>query len=314
MMKAVVFDKRSPVPLVYCDVEKPVPQAGQVLVKVHAVSINAADYRSMQLGIIPKNRIYGADIAGTVEALGDGVTQFKVGDAVAGDTSGCGFGGFAEYAAAKADILALKPATISYRDASAIPLASVTALQGLRDLGGIAPGKKVLIYGAGGGVGNYAVQLAKAFGALVTAVCGPSNVELIRSLGADTVIDYTRQDFRRMTETYDLILGVNGSQPLAVYRRALAPGGVYVMAGGSFSQVFAPMLFGWAYSTGGRKFRFLAARPNAKDLEYVLGLVQTGKVKVVIDKCYPLEKTAEAVSYIKQGHTHGKVVVEVIPA
>lgn len=314
-MKAVVFDKKnSPDPLVFCDVEKPVPQAGQVLVKVHAVSINAADYRSMQLGIIPKNRIFGADIAGTVEAAGAGVTQFKVGDAVAGDTSGCGFGGFAEYATPKADILSLKPAGISFREACAIPLASVTALQGLRDLGGIRPGHKVLIYGAGGGVGNYAVQLAKSFGAMVTAVCGPSNVELIRSLGADTVIDYTRQDFHRMTETYDLILAVNGNQPLAVYRRALAPGGIYVMAGGSFSQVLAAMLFGWVYSIGSRKFRFLAAKPCAKDLDTVFGLMQAGKVKVVIDSCYPLEKTAEAMSYIKQGHAHGKVVVEVIPA
>ncbi len=311
-MKAVVYDKNTPERLILCDVEKPVPQAGQVLIKVHAVSINAADYRSMQLGIIPKRKIFGADIAGTVEAVGEGVTKFKVGDAVAGDTSGCGFGGFAEYAAANTDILALKPAGLSFETAAAVPLASVTALQGLREQGKIQPGQKVLIYGAGGGVGNYAVQLAKYFGASVTAVCGPSNMELVRSLGADTVIDYTQQDLRQTTEKYDLILAVNGKQPLSVYRRALAPGGTYVMAGGSLSQVFSSMLLGVLPALGGKRFRFLAAKPNAKDTEFILGLVDAGKIKVVIDKRFPLEQTAEAVRYIQQGHAHGKVVVNVV--
>ncbi|HWQ45655.1 MAG TPA: NAD(P)-dependent alcohol dehydrogenase, partial [Longilinea sp.] len=157
------------------------------------------------------------------------------------------------------------------------------------------------------------VQLAKYFGANVTAVCGPSNVELVRSLGADTVIDYTQQDLRQMTDKYDLILAVNGAQPLSVYRRALAPGGTYVMAGGSLSQVFSSMLFGMLPAFGGKKFRFLAAKPNAKDTEFVLGLAEAGKIKVAIDKRYPLVQTAEAMRYIQQGHAHGKVVVNVLP-
>ena len=272
-MKAVVFEKsNSPEVLVYREVEKPVPNDAEVLIKIHAVSINAADYRSMHLGIIPKRKIYGADIAGTVEAAGKNIQKLKVGDEVFGDISGCGFGGFAEYVAVPENVLALKPASVSFEDAAATPMAAITALQGLRDQGNIQPGQKVLIYGAGGGVGTFAVQLAKHFGADVTAVCSAKNVDLIRSLGADHVIDYAEEDVFRRGEHFDLILAVNGNRPLSVYKRALAPRGIFVMVGGALSQVIPSLLFGAFLSIGSKKMRFLAAKPNPADLEFIIQL------------------------------------------
>lgn len=306
-MKAVVFENKA---LQLREVAKPVPGAGEVLVKVHAVAINAADYRSMKLGAIPKSRIFGSDVAGQVEAVGMDVTKFKVGDEVFGDLSGCGSGGFAEYAAAPEGALAAKPAGVTDADAAAVAMAAVTALQGLR-LGGLRAGQSVLIYGAGGGVGTFAVQLARHFGARVTAQCGPNNVDLARSLGAERVIDYTREDFAADGQRYDLILAVNGSRPLGDYRRALAPRGVLVVVGGELSQVFKTMFFGPILSLGGRKVRLLAAKPNAADLETIIGLVAGGQIKPVIDRRYPLEQTAEAVEYLARGHARGKVIVEV---
>ncbi len=221
-MKACVYEKRNtPDVLVYRDVEQPVPGDQEVLVKIHAVAINAADYRSMRMGIIPKKKIFGADIAGRVEAVGKNVTSLKIGDDVFGDISGCGFGGFAEYAAVPENLLASKPASVSFETAAALPMASLTALQALRNQGEIKPGQKVLIYGAGGGVGLFAVQLAKYFGAEVSAVCSAVNGELVRSLGADYVIDYSKEDFAKSSKRYELVLGVNGSRPLSVYKRVL---------------------------------------------------------------------------------------------
>ncbi|MBA4376815.1 MAG: alcohol dehydrogenase [Anaerolinea sp.] len=314
-MKAVVYKKSSSRDvLVMRDVEKPISNDNEVLVKIVAVSINAADYRSMRMGIIPKRKIFGADIAGRVEAAGKNIEKFTVGDEVFGDISGCGFGGFAEYVAVSASALALKPASVSFEDAAALPMAAVTALQALREQGNIRPGQKVLICGTGGGVGSFAVQLAKYFGTEVTAVCSTNNVELARSLGADHVIDYTKEDFTEIGKHYDLILGVNGNYPLSAYKRALTPNGIYVMVGGALSQVAKSMLFGAFMSLGGKKMRFLAAKPNAIDLELIIKLVEEGKVKPIIDRRYPLNQTAEAMRYLSQGHARGKVIINVVQA
>jgi len=311
-IKAVIYDKSgSPDVLQLREVEKPFARDNEVLVNIVASSVNAADYRSMRMGIIPKRKIFGGDITGRVEAVGKNVKKIKVGDDVFGDISGCGFGGFAEYVSVPERVLALKPAGVTFEDAAAVPMAAVTALQALRK-GSIQPGQKVLIYGAGGGVGIFALQLAKYFAAEVTAVCSSKNLELVRSLGADHVIDYTKEDFFKSGRHFDLILAVNGNRPLSVYKRALAPKGVFVMVGGALSQVIKTMLFGAFMSIGGKKIRFLAAKPNTKDLEYIIKLVEGGKVKPVIDRHYPLQETAEAVRYISEGHALGKVIITVV--
>jgi NADPH:quinone reductase-like Zn-dependent oxidoreductase len=314
-MKAVVYDKNhSPDVLVVREVEKPVPQDNEVLVKIHAVSINAADYRSMRMGIIPKRRIFGADIAGRVEEAGKNIVNLKVGDEVFGDIASYGFGGFAEYAAAPETLLALKPATVSFENAAAVPMAAVTALQALRDLGSIQEGQKVLICGAGGGVGSFAVQLAKYFGAEVTAVCSPENAELTRSLGADHIIDYSKEDFTKSGNRYDLVLAVNGNHSLSAYKRTLTPHGIFVMAGGALTQLISTILFGSLMSIGSKKIRHLSAKQSSKDLEFVMKLVEEGRVKPVIDRCYPLHETAEAMRYLSKGHARGKVIITIIPS
>ncbi len=247
-MKAFIYTKYGPPDVLELqEIDKPVPGDDQVLVKVHAVSINAYDWHLLTADIFlvrlmgeglrrPKHQILGADIAGTVETVGRNVTQFQPGDAVFGDIAGSSSAGFAEYAVAREKQLAIKPANLSYDEAAAVPMAAITALQGLRYVGKIQAGQKVLIQGASGGVGTFAVQLARYYGAEVTAVCSSGKEDLIRSLGADFVIDYTREDFTRNGQKYDLILGVNGYHSLAAYKRALAPTGVYVMAGGSPGQ------------------------------------------------------------------------------
>jgi NADPH:quinone reductase-like Zn-dependent oxidoreductase len=311
-MKAIVYDKKgrfTPEQLVLRDIPKPVPSDTELLVKVCAVGLNAADYRSAQMGLRPEHGILGADIAGRVEAVGAKIAGFRPGDEVAGDLSGYGFGGLAEYALAPERLLARKPTGVSFITAAAIPMAAVTALQGLRDLGGIQPGNRVLIYGSGGGVGSFAIQLAKHFGAEVTAVCGPGNAALSGSLGADRVSDYTREDILRSGAQFDLVLAVNGNQPPGVYRRVLAPHGRCVMAGGALGQIIPFMLFGWLLSLGGKTLRMLAAKPSAADLAFVLGLVETGQLKAIIDREYPLEDTPAAFRYLVQGHVRGKVVI-----
>jgi 2-desacetyl-2-hydroxyethyl bacteriochlorophyllide A dehydrogenase len=314
-IKAVVYDKNSsPDVLVLREVEKPLPHNDEVLVRIHASSVNAADYRSLRMGIIPKRKIFGGDIAGRVEAAGKNIQKLKVGDEVFGDISGCGFGGFAEYVSVPESVLTLKPESVSFEDAAVVPLAGITALQALRDKGGIQSGQKVLIYGAGGGVGTFAVQLAKYYGAEVTAVCSAKNAPLARSLGADHIIDYSKEDVLTSGVHFDLILAVNGNHPLSVYKRALAPKGVFVMVGGALSQVIKTMLFGGFMSFGGRKMRILAAKPNPKDLEYLIKLVEGGKIKPVIDRRYPLHETPEAVRYLGEGHARGKVIITVVQA
>ena len=323
-MKAMVYTQYgSPDVLHLEEVEKPTIKDDEVLVKVHAASVNAADWhlltadiflvRLMAGGVLkPKNAILGADVAGRVETVGQNVKQFRPGDEVFGDVFGHGSGSFAEYVSAPESALVLKPANLSFEQAAAVPLAAVTALQGLRDKGNIQPGQKVLIQGAAGGVGTFAVQIAKAFGAEVTAVCSTRNVEQTCSLGADQVIDYTKEDFTRSGQQYNLILAVNGYHPLAAYKRALAPGGIYIMAGGSPAQMFQALLLGpWLSMTGGKKLGAVSAKANQKDLTTIKELLEAGKVVPVIDRCYPLSEAAEAFRYLGAGHARGKVVITV---
>lgn len=322
-MKAITYTQYgSPDVLQFKEAPQPSPKEAEVLIKVHAVSINAADWHLMRadpfpvrfaFGLFkPKIQILGADVAGEVEAVGKNVTQFKIGDAVFGDLSGCGFGGFAEYVCAPETVLALKPANLSFEEAAALPMASITALQGLRDIGRIKAGQKVLIYGASGGVGTFAVQIAKSFGAEVTAVCSTSKVDMVRALGADHVIDYTREDFTQNGQQYDLIFAANGNRSLADYEKALAPTGTYVMSGGASSQMFEAMLKGPLRSkAGGKSIKNFIAKPNQVDLNAMKGLVEAGQVKPVIDKRYPLMETPSAMRYLEEGHARGKIVVTV---
>lgn len=311
-MKAIVYQKNAaPELLVLREIDLPTPGEQEVLIRIHAVGLNAADYRSMRMGIIPRHKIFGADVTGRVEAVGRRVTRFKPGDEVFGDLAACGFGGLAEYAVGSEALLAHKPAGLSDEEAAALPMAAVTALQGLRDHGGIRAGEKVLIYGAGGGVGNYAVQLAKHFGARLVAVCGPRNLEIVRGLGADEVIDYTREDVFQNQTGFDLIFAVNGSRPLREYRRGLTHGGRLVVAGGALTQVFSAMIFGPVLSLGSRKVRILAARPSPADLETLGELAAQGKLRAVIDRRYPLEEAPQAMRYLGAGHAQGKVIITV---
>lgn len=322
-MKAIVYTEYgSPDVLRLKETPQPTPKDNEVLIKVRAVSINAADLHLLRAdpfpvrfayGLFkPKLQILGADVAGQVEALGKNVTQFKVGDEVFGELSGCGFGGLAEYVCAPKTILALKPSNLSFEEAAALPMASVTALQGLRDTGNIKAGQKVLIHGSSGGVGTFAVQIAKSFGAEVTAVCSTSKMDLARSLGADHVIDYTREDFTKNGQRYDLIFAVNGNRPLVDFEGALTPMGTFVFSGGDMSRLFQAMLQGPLRSKkGGKSMKTLVAKPNQADLNTIRELVETGKVKPVIDKRYSLSETPAAMHYLEEGHARGKIVITV---
>ncbi len=323
-MKAIVYHNYgSPDVLKLEEVAKPAPKDDEALIQVHAASINAADWhlltadiflmRLMGVGLFkPQNTILGADIAGRVEAVGRNAKQFRPGDAVFGDVFGYGSGSLAEYASVPENALVLKPANVSFEQAAAVPLAAVTALQGLRDKGQIQPGQKVLVNGASGGVGTFAVQIAKSFGAEVTAVCSARNLEMVRSLGADHVIDYKKEDFTRNGQQYDLILAVNGYHPLSAYKRALTPNGIYVMAGGRPAQMFQALLLGpWMSRGNGRKMTSISAKTNQKDLTVIRDLLEAGKIVPVIDECYPLSKTAEAFRYFDKVHARGKVIITV---
>lgn len=323
-MKAVVYTQYgSPDVMHLTTVEKPVPKDNQVLVKIYAASLNAADgyflkgspfmVRLMAGGLQkPKNTILGSDIAGVVEAVGKNVKTFQPGDAVFGDASGCGLGGFAEYVAVPEDVLILKPANLTFEEAASVPLAGVTALQGVYHKGKIQAGQKVLVNGASGGVGTFAVQIAKAFGAEVTAVCSSKNVDMMYSLGADHVIDYTRENFTKRPERYDLIIAANGYHPLLDYRRALRPNGTYVMTGGTMTQIFQAMLLGPLVSLiGGKKMSNLMAQSSKDDLIFLKGMLEAGKIKPVIDRCYPLSETPEAFRYLSEVHARGKVIISI---
>ena len=323
-MKAITYTQYgTPDVLKLVETDKPVPKDGEVLVKIHAASVNALDWHLLTADIFlvrfgeglfkPKRSRLGADMAGVVEAVGSGITQFKPGDAVYGDIEPYGSGAFAEYAAVPTKGLAPMPAGASFEEAAALPVAALTALQGLRDVGKIAAGKRVLVNGASGGVGTYAVQIAKAFGAEVTAVCSTRNVEQAWALGADHVIDYTKENFTQSGQQYDLILAANGYHSLGDYKRALAPGGIYVMAGGKTRQIFDVILLGWWYSRGGdKKLANVMAHSSVPDLLVINELVESGKVKPAIDRTYPLEQTADALRYLGEGHARGKIVIKVV--
>jgi len=286
------------------EVERPTPKENEVLIKIQAASITFGDLAAVKgepaiarlsLGLRePKIKTPGKDVAGTVEAVGADVKQFKPGDEVFGDLSECGWGAYAEYVSVPESALVRKPANITFEAAGAVPESAVVALQGLQDKGGIQSGQKVLIYGASGGIGTFAVQIAKSFDTEVTGVCSTRNLEMVRSLGVDHVIDYTREDFTQSGEGYDLILATAGYRSIFDYKRALAPGGHYVATGGEMAQIFQPMLLGPLVSSGGRKMTNLAE-----------------KITPVIDKCYPLGEISEAFRYYGEGRSRGKVVVTV---
>jgi NADPH:quinone reductase-like Zn-dependent oxidoreductase len=324
-MKAIVCTKYgSPDVLQLQEVEKPAPKDDEVLIKIYAASINSRDWRMMRanpffirlvLGgfLQPKNKILGGDVAGRIEAVGRYVKQFKPGDEVFGYLpSATGHGTFAEYVCANENAITLKPGHLSFEQAAAVPVAALTALQGLRDKGNIQPGQKVLINGASGGVGTFAVQVAKAFGAEVTAVCSTRNLEMARSMGADNVIDYTRENFTQNGQRYNMILAVNGYHPISDYLHALSPDGIYVVAGGSMLQLFQAGSNGRRISrTGSQKIIVLSLAQNQRDLILIKDFLETGKIMPVIDGCYPLSKTPEAFWYFEKEHPQGKVVITV---
>lgn len=313
-LKAIVRDVYGSPDVLACDeVPEPVPKDGEVLVKIHDASTNPADWHSLRgrpyflrLGeglTKPKQRTLGIDLAGRVEALGTGVTRFRVGDEVFGATHGA----FAEYACAGEDRLATKPEGVDFEQAASVPVAAVTALQVLRDEGRIQSGHRVLINGASGGVGTFAVQIAKAFEAEVTGVCSTRNLDLVRAIGADRVIDYTQEDCTQTGERYDVILDAAAYRSISDYRKVLGPEGRYVMVGGSLGQIFHAMLLGRI----GKRMRFMMARLNGEDLRFLSGLLETRKILPVIDRRYPLDEVPEALRYQGRGHARGKVVITI---
>ncbi len=321
-MKAIVCTRYGPPEVLELrEVPRPEPQGNQVLVKVRAASANALDYRRFEtvsaFGRVldaalfkSTGKVLGADISGMIECVGSSVMQLQPGDEVFGVAAGSA-GGFAEYALADEDDLVRKPGNVSFEAAAAVPVAALTALQALRDKGEIKAGQKVLIYGGSGGVGTFAVQIAKAFGTEVTAVCSTRNVDMVRSIGAEHVIDYIKESFNPNGQRFDLIAGVNGYQSILSYRRALNPGGTYVAAGGSMVQIFQGMLLGSLVSKlGSQKMLFMGiASINQKDLAFMAELLEAGKVRPVVEKCYPLAETAQAIRYLVDEHARGKVVI-----
>ena len=301
------------------EVEKPAPKEDEVLVKIYAASINDGNLsaikgkpflvRLMGYGLLkPKNTIPGSDIAGQVEAVGMNAKQFQPGDEIFGDIGDCGFGAFAEYVSVPENALAHKPVNITYEEAASVPQYALVALQGLRDNGQIQAGQKVLINGASGGIGTFAVQIAKSYGAEVTGVCSTKNLDLVRSLGADHVIDYTQDDFTKSEQRYDLILDSAANRSISDYTRALSSEGSYVAVAFNPSALFQGPLISM---TGSKKVSQLSHKPNVDDLVYMKDLIEAGKVVPVIDRRYPLSEIAEAFSYFEEGHPAGKVVITV---
>jgi NADPH:quinone reductase-like Zn-dependent oxidoreductase len=317
-MKAFVWEKYgSPETLRMTDVEKPVPGADEALVRVLGVSVNPADWHSLRgkplfsratLGLLrPKYKILGVDIAGQVEAVGSGVTRFKLGDEVYANLLYHGYGGFAEYVSVPVDAMALKPANLSFEEAAAVPMAAITALQGLRHHGEIHPAQKLLINGASGGVGTFAVQIAKSYGPEVTGVTSTQNIDLVRSLGADHVIDYTTTDFVRSGRRYELIFDTVGNRSVRDLRHALVEGGKAAVTGyTNLAEAIGPKL------RGGTDIARVSVRDvTTKDLELLSELIEAGKVRPEIDRRYPFSEIPAAIAYLEQGHARGKVVAGV---
>jgi len=322
-MKAIVHTRYGPPDVLqFSEVAKPIPVDDEVLIRIYAASVNPLDRYVMRgaplIRLIPglrtpKHKVIGADIAGRVEAVGRRVKQFQPGDAVFGAK---GVGGFAEYVCAIEDKLARKPANSSFEEAAAVPVAAITALQGLRDKGRIQPGHKVLVDGASGGVGTFAVQIAKSFGAEVTAVCSTNKVDTALSIGADHVIDYTREDFTQSGQRYNVVLGANSYHSIFDYRRALNQDGIYVGTGGGGCQNLIGILLYMLLQSllsliGSKKTHSLLAKINNADLNVLKDLLANGKIVPVIDRRYPLSDVAEALRYIEEGHARGKVVITV---
>ncbi|MBL8089634.1 MAG: NAD(P)-dependent alcohol dehydrogenase [Anaerolineales bacterium] len=322
-MKAFVYHEYgTPDVLKLEEIQKPSPKDDEILVKVRAVSLNKADAYFLkgepfmlrfEAGLQrPQRTILGADISGIVEAVGKNVKQFKIGDEVFADLSSSGLGGLAEYVSAKENAFVHKPTTMSHEEAAAVPMAAVTALQSLKK-GNIKAGQKVLINGASGGVGTFALQIAKSFGTEVTAVCSTKHLENARALGADHVIDYTKENFTKNGKQYDLILATNGYHSLADYKRTLTENGVYVCSGGTMKQIFASLLLGSVATMGSqKKITNLTAKPSQNDLMAVKNLIENKKVKSLIDKIYPFEQTPDAFRHLVQGHASGKIVITVL--
>lgn len=318
-MKAILYTKYGPPEMLeYKDIDIPTPKDHQIVVKVHAASINAMESRRFEkitaIGRIINENVFksvgkpfGTDVAGVVERVGSAVTEFKVGDEVFGVAPGA----YAEYVCNGASKFVHKPANVTFEQAAAVPVAGFTALQGLRDKGQIQAGQKVLIYGASGGVGTYAVQIAKAYGAEVTAVCRTRNVEMVRSLGADHVIDYTKEDFTKNGQKYDLIFAVNGSRTMMDYRGSLTPNGKCVVAGGSMAQILRSMTVAKLISQfGSRKIEMMGMAATPKDdLVVLCDLLATGKITPIIDRTYPLNETPQALRYVLNEHARGKVII-----
>jgi NADPH:quinone reductase-like Zn-dependent oxidoreductase len=320
-LKAIVYTKYGPPEVLQLkEVAKPTPRDDEVLIKVQAVSVNRSDWEGLRgkplyarIGglLKPRHQILGSDVAGRVEMAGRNVRRFRPGDEVFGDVLGR-LGGFAEYVCARESALALKPASMTFEEAAAIPQSAVIALQGIRDKGQVQPGQKVLVNGAGGGAGTFAVQLAKLYGAEVTGVDNAGKLDFMRSLGADHVIDYTREDFTKNGKQYDLILDVVANRSVFACKRALGSNGSYFLAGGSVATIFQILLLGpWIRATTGKKIRVLAVKPNLKDLVYIAELCEAGKVVPVIDRRFPLSEVSEAIRYLGEGRTKGKVVITV---
>ena len=320
-MKAIMYTRYGPPEVLQLkEVAKPTPKDDEVLIKVQAVSVNRSDWEGLRgkplyarIGglLRPRHHILGSDIAGRVEVAGRNVSRFQPGDEVFGDILGR-LGGFAEYVCARESALAPKPATLTFEEAAAIPQSAVIALQGIRDKGQVQPGQKVLINGAGGGAGTFAVQLAKMYGAEVTGVDNTGKLDFMRSLGADHVIDHTREDFTKNGNQYDLILDIVAHRSVFSYKRALRSDGSYFLAGGSVATMLQILVVGpWIRATTGKKVRILAVRPNIEDVDFMKDLIEAGKVTPVIDKTYPLSEVPEAISYVGDGRAQGKVVITV---
>lgn len=318
-MKAIVYEKYGlPDVLHLTEMEKPTPTDDEVLIKIHAVSVNRSDWEGLtgkplyaRMGglLKPRDHILGSDIAGQVEMVGRNNQQFQLGDEVFGELAGY-WGGFAEYVCARGNILALKPASITFEEAAAIPQAGVIALQGIRDKGLVQQGQKVLINGAGGGAGTFAIQLARLDGAEVTGVDNTDKLDFMRSLGADHVIDYTREDFTKNGKQYDLILDLIAYRSAFAYSQALKPNGSYFAVGGSVATFFQILLLNpWFRRTSGKNLRILAVQRNRKSLVTITELCEAGKIVPVIDKRYPLSEVPEALRYLGEGRAKGKVVI-----
>lgn len=315
-MKAVVFTKYgSPDGLRLTEVENPAPLGDELLVKVVATAVNQADHHVLSgslrfsTGLFwPRQPILGSDVAGIVAAIGPDVSQFQVGDAVFGDLSGHGRGGFAEFVTAPEDAWALTPGPLSFAEAAAVPMTAVTALQGLRDYGQLQPGERVLINGASGGVGTFAVQIAKVLGGVVTAVASGRKLNRVQAIGADHLIDYTQEDFTENGQPYDLIFDTVGNRAVAAYERALAPGGRFV------TTAFLPGLLlrgWWPVHRAGQKMVNMMAHPARKDLMFLAKLLASGQIQPVVDRCFPLAEVPDALRYLGNGQATGKVVVRV---